>query len=91
MIYLPMVPGSGDCDARVHTDRSDSLGGFRRVQRAIGWPIASEDCQAKMVITADGGFRRGAMVPLKKNADEALTMRDANGDCSRRQLNKSSF
>ena len=31
------------------------------------------DAQAKILITADGGYRRGAVVPLKKNADDALT------------------
>jgi acetyl-CoA synthetase len=30
------------------------------------------DSKAKMVITADGGYRRGAIVPLKRNVDEAL-------------------
>jgi acetyl-CoA synthetase len=30
------------------------------------------DCKAKVVITADGGYRRGGVVPLKKNVDEAL-------------------
>lgn len=30
------------------------------------------DCGAGLVITADGGWRRGAIVPLKKNCDEAL-------------------
>jgi acetyl-CoA synthetase len=30
------------------------------------------DSQTKMVITADGGYRRGAIVPLKRNVDEAL-------------------
>jgi acetyl-CoA synthetase len=30
------------------------------------------DAQAKAVITADGGYRRGAVVALKKNVDEAL-------------------
>jgi acetyl-CoA synthetase len=30
------------------------------------------DAQAKLLITADGGWRRGHVVPLKKNADEAL-------------------
>ena len=37
------------------------------------------DCQAKMVITSDGGFRRGAIVPLKKNVDDALLIKDASG------------
>jgi acetyl-CoA synthetase len=32
-----------------------------------------------MVITADGGYRRGAVVPLKKNVDDALLIRDASG------------
>jgi acetyl-CoA synthetase len=30
------------------------------------------DCQAKVVLTADGGFRAGKAVPLKKNVDDAL-------------------
>ena len=38
-----------------------------------------QDCQAKMVITSDGGFRRGAVVPLKKNVDEALTLKGPDG------------
>jgi acetyl-CoA synthetase len=38
-----------------------------------------QDSGAKMVITADGGYRRGAVVPLKKNVDEALRIQDAAG------------
>ncbi|MQF69554.1 acetate--CoA ligase, partial [SAR202 cluster bacterium AD-804-J14_MRT_500m] len=30
------------------------------------------DCQSKVVVTADGGYRRGRVVPLKANTDEAL-------------------
>jgi acetyl-CoA synthetase len=30
------------------------------------------DCGCKVLITADGGYRRGQTVPLKRNADEAL-------------------
>jgi acetyl-CoA synthetase len=30
------------------------------------------DCEAKVLVTADGGYRRGVAVPLKRNADEAL-------------------
>lgn len=33
-----------------------------------------EDCQAKLVITADAGRRGGKLVPLKANVDEALTL-----------------
>jgi acetyl-CoA synthetase len=32
------------------------------------------DCQASVLITADGFFRRGAVVPLKETADEAVAM-----------------
>lgn len=30
------------------------------------------DAEAKLLVTQDGGFRRGSIVPLKQNADEAL-------------------
>ena len=33
---------------------------------------ASTTAQCKVLITADGGYRRGAIVPLKRNADKAL-------------------
>jgi acetyl-CoA synthetase len=31
------------------------------------------DCGCKVLITADGGYRRGQIVPLKRNADAAIT------------------
>src|SRR5262249_16172773 len=31
-----------------------------------------QDCNATIVITADGGYRRGAVVPLKQSVDNAL-------------------
>jgi acetyl-CoA synthetase len=34
------------------------------------------DCGAKIILTADGGYRRGAVVPLKKNVDDALKGND---------------
>src|SRR5690606_10483365 len=37
------------------------------------------DSQAKMVITSDGGFRRGTIVPLKKNVDDAFALKNAQG------------
>src|SRR5262249_14174259 len=46
------------------------------------------DSQARMVITADGGFRRGAVVPLKKNVDDALTIKDAQGNLLARSIEK---
>ena len=38
-----------------------------------GAPRPRQGCQAKLVITADGGYRRGQIVPLKRNVDNALT------------------
>src|SRR5436305_5986168 len=46
------------------------------------------DCQAKLVITADGGFRRGAVVPLKKNVDDALQLKDAEGQLLAKSIEK---
>src|ERR1051326_1895775 len=31
------------------------------------------DSKSRVLITADGAYRRGTLVPLKKNADDALT------------------
>ncbi len=78
IIYLPMVPEAAiamlAC-ARIGAVHSVVFGGFSA--QSVADRI--QDSQAKMVITADGGFRRGAVVPLKKNVDEALNLRDANG------------
>src|SRR5208282_3362696 len=37
---------------------------------------------------ADGGFRRGAVVPLKQNVDEALTLKDARGERLAKSIEK---
>ena len=34
------------------------------------------DAEAKVVITADGAWRRGDIVPLKKNVDDSLKLTD---------------
>jgi acetyl-CoA synthetase len=39
-----------------------------------------QDSQARFVVTADGGFRRGAVVPLKQNVDDALNLKDPQGE-----------
>src|SRR3989442_8687717 len=44
------------------------FGGFSA--EALGDRI--KDCRAKVVITADGGWRRGQIVPLKDNVDRAV-------------------
>jgi acetyl-CoA synthetase len=78
LIYLPMVPEAAiamlAC-TRIGAVHSVVFGGFSA--QSVADRI--QDCGAKMVITSDGGFRRGAVVPLKKNVDEALTLKDANG------------
>src|SRR5262245_52945180 len=78
IIYLPMVPEAAiamlAC-ARIGVIHSVVFGGFSA--QSVADRI--HDSQAKMVITADGGFRRGSVVPLKKNVDEALTIKDAQG------------
>jgi acetyl-CoA synthetase len=79
IIYLPMVPEAAiamlAC-TRIGVVHSVVFGGFSA--QSVADRIL--DCQAKMVITADGGFRRGAVVPLKKNVDDALALKDAQGN-----------
>lgn len=70
-IYLPMIPelpiAMLAC-ARIGAVHSVVFGGFS----AEALRDRINDAQAKLLITADGGWRRGQVVPLKKNADEAL-------------------
>ncbi len=71
IIYMPMGPEAAvamlAC-ARIGATHSVVFGGFS-AQALID---RIHDCGAKMVITADGGYRRGAVVLLKKNVDDAL-------------------
>ena len=70
-IYMPMVPelpiAMLAC-ARVGAVHSVIFGGFS--SEAIA--DRNNDAQAKLVITADGGWRRGGQLPLKANVDAAL-------------------
>src|SRR6266568_4540303 len=79
LIYLPMVPEAAvamlAC-ARIGAVHSVVFGGFSA--QSVADRI--NDSQAKLVITADGGFRRGAVVPLKHSVDEALQIKDAKGN-----------
>ncbi|HWE03282.1 MAG TPA: acetate--CoA ligase [Tepidisphaeraceae bacterium] len=74
-IYMPMVPEAAvamlAC-ARIGAAHSVIFGGFS--SQAIADRV--EDAQSDVIITADGGFRRGAVVPLKANVDDALTKTD---------------
>ncbi len=71
IIYLPTIPEAAiamlAC-ARIGAIHSVVFGGFSA--DSIRDRIA--DCGATAVITADGGYRRGAIVPLKHNVDDAL-------------------
>jgi acetyl-CoA synthetase len=70
-IYLPMIPEAAiamlAC-ARIGAVHSVVFGGFSPGSLAD----RINDAEAKVLITADGGYRRGNVVPLKRNADEAL-------------------
>jgi acetyl-CoA synthetase len=70
-IYLPLIPEvviSMLACARIGAIHSVVFGGFS--PDSLSDRI--NDSQCKVLITADGGYRRGAIVPLKRNADEAL-------------------
>jgi len=72
-IYMPMVPELGfamlAC-ARIGAAHSVVFGGFS----ADSLHERINDAEAKVVVTADGGWRRGHIVPLKAITDEALEM-----------------
>jgi acetyl-CoA synthetase len=70
-IYMPMIPETVvamlAC-ARLGAPHTVVFGGFSA--EALATRIL--DCDAHVVITADGGWRRGAVAPLKPAVDEAL-------------------
>ncbi len=70
-IYLGMVPelpiAMLAC-ARLGAPHSVVFGGFA----ASALRDRINDAEAKLLITADGGYRRGQIVPLKQNAEEAI-------------------
>ena len=74
-IYLPMIPEaviSMLACARIGAPHTVVFGGFS----ADALASRIEDCQAKLVITADGGYRRGTPSALKPAVDEALVKLD---------------
>ena len=74
-IYMPMIPELPiallAC-ARIGAPHSVIFGGFSA--QAIVDRLT--DAESHYIITADGGWRRGSVVPLKANVDEACGMTD---------------
>jgi acetyl-CoA synthetase len=70
-LYMPMVPELAiamlAC-ARIGATHSVVFGGFS----ADAVADRNNDAKARLVVTADGGWRRGKVVPLKQNVDAAL-------------------
>ena len=70
-LYLGMVPelliAMHACN-RIGAVHSVVFGGFS----AESLSDRINDASAKVLVTGDGGYRRGGVVPLKKNADEAV-------------------
>lgn len=71
-VYLPMIP-----ELPITLLATARLGGIHTVVfsgfSAEALADRINDCQAKFVVTADGSYRRGKIVPLKETADRALT------------------
>jgi acetyl-CoA synthetase len=70
-IYMPMIPelpiAMLAC-ARIGATHSIIFGGFS----AEALKDRINDAKAKLLVTADGSYRKGAIVPLKENVDKAL-------------------
>jgi acetyl-CoA synthetase len=71
-LYMPMIPELAiamlAC-ARIGATHSIVFGGFS----AEAVAERNNDAGARLIVTADGGWRRGKVVPLKLNVDAALT------------------
>ncbi|MGH3503937.1 MAG: AMP-binding protein, partial [Nocardioidaceae bacterium] len=71
-LYMPMIPETVvamlAC-ARIGAPHTVVFGGFS----ASALRDRVQDCDARIVITSDGGYRRGALSALKPQVDQAMT------------------
>lgn len=70
-LYMPLIPElliAVLACARIGAPHCVVFGGFS----AEALASRNNDAQAKLVITADGGYRRGQLLALKENVDKAL-------------------
>ena len=74
--YMPMIPELAiamlAC-TRIGAVHSVVFGGFAP-EALVG---RVNDAQAKVIVTSDGGYRRGKVLPIKDNVDEALKANDS--------------
>src|SRR5262249_8116073 len=79
-LYMPLIPELAiamlAC-ARIGVVHSVVFGGFS----AEAIADRNNDAKAKLVITADGGWRRGKLLPLKETVDEALAKSPTVQNC----------
>lgn len=76
-LYMPLIPelaiGVLAC-ARIGAIHSVVFGGFS----AQSLKDRIQDSQSKVLLTADGGYRRGKILPLKEVVDQALSQHDTS-------------
>lgn len=81
-IYMPMIPETVIAMlavARLGAAHSVVFGGFS----AESLRARIDDAQARLVITADGGYRKGRVSALKPTVDDALALHDGGSSVER--------